>query len=442
MLGASRYGLTRDGPMTDQQTNALLSRAHAAQQSGDVHAASALYHQLLILVPEHPGALNSLGVLAINRGEFATAVSFHQRAAAADPSAGPLWLNLARAQRELGDVAGERASLEAALAIDRLDFMALIRMAQLHERVGENGEAAALWSGIVQIAPPPTQRGEGLNAILEHGQSFVAAHGRAFADEMTRGLADARTAAGDADLRRFDACVDVMLGKRRVYTNQCAGLHVPFLPVDEFFDRSYFAWMAQVEAQSDAIRDELIALLNDQTAAFAPYVSQDPGTPNNLWTSLDNSLAWSAFYLWKYGIKDEAACLKCPQTAAMLASIPGAKMPNRAPTAFFSILKPRTRIPPHTGVTNSRTIIHLPLIVPDGCGFRVGGETREWRYGEALAFDDTIEHEAWNDSDALRAVLIFDVWNPHLTPIETQMIQTMFDVSDASAMAPKTLRPA
>ena len=76
--------------------------------------------------------------------------------------------------------------------------------------------------------------------------------------------------------------------------------------------------------------------------------------------------------------------------------------------------------------------MHLPLIVPPGCGFRVGGETREWREGEAFAFDDTIEHEAWNDSDQLRAVLIFDVWNPHLTELERNLLGQFFAAADAS----------
>ena len=101
-------------------------------------------------------------------------------------------------------------------------------------------------------------------------------------------------------------------------------------------------------------------------------------------------------------------------------------MPRRTPTAFFSILKPRTHLPAHTGVSNTRTIVHLPLIVPPGCRFRVGGETREWREGECLFFDDTIEHEAWNDSDELRAVLIFDTWNPHLSPAERDMLRALF----------------
>ena len=89
---------------------------------------------------------------------------------------------------------------------------------------------------------------------------------------------------------------------------------------------------------------------------------------------------------------------------------------------FFSRLEPKTRIPPHTGATNTRLIVHIPLVVPAGCGFRVGSETREWQPGTALIFDDTIEHEAWNDSDQPRVVLIFDIWNPLLTQAERDLM--------------------
>ena len=161
-----------------------------------------------------------------------------------------------------------------------------------------------------------------------------------------------------------------------------------------------------------------------------------PGTPQSKWTPLDNSLDWSAMFLWEYGVRNEEVCALCPATAAALERVPRSKIPGRAPSAFFSLLKPRTHIPPHTGVTNMRAIIHLPLIVPEGCRFRVGGETRVWREGEAFAFDDTIEHEAFNDSDELRAVLIFDVWNPHLSEAEQRLLPLMFDISDASGLGP------
>ncbi|MCR5870830.1 aspartyl/asparaginyl beta-hydroxylase domain-containing protein [Sphingomonas sp. J344] len=134
--------------------------------------------------------------------------------------------------------------------------------------------------------------------------------------------------------------------------------------------------------------------------------------------------------LWEYGAPNQPVLDRCPRTAAVLAALPGARIPGRAPSAFFSLLKPRTRIPPHTGVTNTRAIVHLPLIVPPECGFRVGGETRSWVEGEAFAFDDTIEHEAWNDSDELRAVLIFDVWNPHLTSDEQSVIADYCALAD------------
>lgn len=237
-------------------------------------------------------------------------------------------------------------------------------------------------------------------------------------------------------LRRVDVAIDAALGRRRVFTNQCAGLHFPFLPADEFFARDHFPWMPALEAATDAIRAELEDLLTRGDTGFVPYVSMPAGAPVTQWTPLDNSLAWGAYYLWRYGQPVEAALKRCPATAAALAAVPRAELPSRAPTAFFSLLRPHTRIPPHTGVTNARAIVHLPLIVPPGCGFRVGGETREWKVGEAFAFDDTIEHEAWNDSDELRAVLILDVWNPHLTETERVMLQQFFRVADSNGHAP------
>jgi aspartyl/asparaginyl beta-hydroxylase (cupin superfamily) len=100
-------------------------------------------------------------------------------------------------------------------------------------------------------------------------------------------------------------------------------------------------------------------------------------------------------------------------------------MPGYAPTAFFSSLEPHVRIPPHTGSTNVRLIVHLPLIVPGQCFFRVANETREWQFAKAWVFDDSIEHEAWNDSDRQRVILIFDVWNPYLSDAERELICEM-----------------
>jgi aspartyl/asparaginyl beta-hydroxylase (cupin superfamily) len=223
----------------------------------------------------------------------------------------------------------------------------------------------------------------------------------------------------------------MMLGRRQIYTNVCHGMHYPFLPADEYFDREHFPWLEELEAETDVIRAEVTALLASDDPGLSPYVTMPPGTPANVWTDLNNSRAWSALHLWKDGQRIDGACAKAPRTAAIVEKLPLAQIPGRAPTVFFSILQAGQHIPPHTGVTNTRTIIHLPLVVPPGCRFRVGGETREWHAGEAFAFDDTIEHEAWNPSGEDRAILILDVWNPYLSEQERQIICRLFAVADA-----------
>jgi aspartyl/asparaginyl beta-hydroxylase (cupin superfamily) len=111
----------------------------------------------------------------------------------------------------------------------------------------------------------------------------------------------------------------------------------------------------------------------------------------------------------------------CPQTAAAIGAVPKIEIEGFTPTALYSVLSPHTRIPPHTSSSNIRLIIHLPLIVPEKCGFRVGNETRQWEVGKAWVFDDTIDHEAWNDSDEFRAILMIDIWNPFLSPAEREL---------------------
>lgn len=236
------------------------------------------------------------------------------------------------------------------------------------------------------------------------------------------------------DRRRFEACADTALGRRKIYHPAPFGLQFPFLPNDEFYLRRLLPFLDSPEAEKDAIRAEGEALLAGGGEGLAPYVANPPGTPPDKWSELDHDTRWSALFLYRFGRPDAEALKRFPATARALARLPRADIPGRAPTAFFSLLKPRTSIPPHTGVTNVRTIIHLPLIVPDGCSFRVGGETRTWKVGEAFGFDDTIEHEACNNSDQPRVVLIADVWNPYLTEAEKALIRTFFASAKARGL--------
>jgi len=105
-------------------------------------------------------------------------------------------------------------------------------------------------------------------------------------------------------------------------------------------------------------------------------------------------------------------------------------MRGRSPSVLFSLLRPGAHIPPHTGLINTRLICHLPLIVPAGCEFRVGNEVRAWQEGRAWAFDDTMEHEAWNRSGETRVILLFEVWRPELTDGERARVRAVFDAID------------
>ncbi|HEV2568890.1 aspartyl/asparaginyl beta-hydroxylase domain-containing protein [Sphingomonas sp.] len=422
--------------MNDAQVAQLLSAAAAEQRAQRPQMAVRYLEQVVAIVPDHPQALNSLGTHALGAGEFERARDLFARAAAADPNEPVLWMNVARAARELGDDAGELAALDKALAIDARFFLALLRKAHLLQRQGQDVAAATLWSNASMVAPPQEQLSQELRDLLAHGLAFASAQQQRTAALLDQELASARTGLERRDTRRFDAAVDAMLGRRRIYANQCDGLHFPFLPADEFFDREHFPWLAELEAATPAIRAELQDLLAKGDKGFAPYVQYPSGYPESKWSHLDHSERWSAYFLWRHGKRMDEHCARCPETAAVLAKLPLASHAGRAPTAFFSLLHPKTRIPPHTGVTNTRTIVHLALIVPEGCGFRVGGETRQWVEGEAFAFDDTIEHEAWNDSDQLRAVLILDVWNPYITAEERKLVDRLFMAADANGLHP------
>jgi hypothetical protein len=415
--------------MDQDDLQRTLAAAKQARQAGRREEAGRLLRDVLVRGGEHPAALNALGLNTLAEGRHSEAAALFRRAIAADPHSPELWMNLAKAFREAGDAAAEREALEGALAIDQRHFMALVRLAELFERLGDETRAAERWTGVLALAAMMDERPPALETMLGHAEEVVARQRSGFAAAIDDGLAEARQSLGAAERRRFDACVDHALGRRRIYPNQPAGMHFPFLPADEYFERGHFPWLERIEAETDTIRAELEALLADDESAIRPYVAMEPGTPANKWSPLDHALDWGAIHLWKDGRRDDDVCRRAPKTAAAVEALPLSDLPGRTPTVFFSLLRPGTHLPAHSGVSNVRAIIHLPLIVPPGCAFRVGGETREWEVGRAWAFDDTIEHEAWNRSDQVRAILIFDVWNPYISEVERDLLRRFYAVA-------------
>jgi aspartyl/asparaginyl beta-hydroxylase (cupin superfamily) len=225
-----------------------------------------------------------------------------------------------------------------------------------------------------------------------------------------------------ARLDRFEECKDAMTGRKKIYRQEPVMLNFPQLPAIQFYDDDAFPWLPALETKTDAIERELRALLENRAPGFRPYIDMPDNVPLNETAALNRSPDWSAYFLWDDGVRIDEHCARCPETAATLEAMPLANVPGFAPAAFFSALNPGTRIAPHTGVTNTRLIVHLGLIVPEGCTFRVGNDTRAWQRGKAWVFDDSIEHEAMNASPDLRVVLIFDIWNPHLSAAERDLV--------------------
>jgi aspartate beta-hydroxylase len=364
------------------------------------------------------------GQRALGRGDFPGARAAFQRLAEIDAANPQHWIKLAIACRGLQDSPAEEAAITRALSLDPMDLPALILRANLLERLGRRHEAAVAYSAVVTVAPPFERLHPDLRPALAHAAAFRERYSGEFAAYLDEYLAPQLAAMEGEDVSRFRDSLDILVGRKRRYDSVPAIFHYPHLPAIEFFERSEFPWLDAIEAGTDAIRDEFIEVLKGEEG-FAPYITYPPDVPHNQWVELNNSPRWSAFHLYKMGERVEANAAKCPATMKALEGAPQPAQPGRTPSAMFSLLKPRTRIPPHNGVTNTRLVVHLPLIVPEGCGFRVGNETRHWVPGKAWVFDDTIEHEAWNDSDKLRVVLIFDIWHPHLSPAERSLVTAL-----------------
>jgi aspartyl/asparaginyl beta-hydroxylase (cupin superfamily) len=341
------------------------------------------------------------------------------------------WLNLAAVRRQLQDQEGAYSALREVLRIEPRNFVALLMIATMLEREGTSKSAAAAYGAALANAPadlyldPPT-----LKAVT-HARAVHGKYTRELGDFIHSQVDDTQKQLAPAARRRIDSFIGTTLRTRKRYHQEPLEYLYPGLPAIEFYEREEFPWLEEFEGATGAIQSELTTILREDQAQFAPYIHYDDHLPLDQWRELNHSPRWTAFHFYDYGKPVEERWRRAPATVAALSRLPQARVPLRSPSALFSVLQPRTRIPPHTGIANFRLLVHLPLILPDSCGFRVGGETRQWRVGEAWVFDDTIEHEAWNDSDQVRVIFICDIWSPRLSEDERMAIGQVIAATDA-----------
>ena len=408
----------------EERVSSLMARVERLVAERRDAEALALLGEAAAILPEHPRVLHERARRLALGGDPAAARVVLERVVAVSPRNVSFLLSFAAVLRALGERDEELSVLDRALEVEPRHLIVLLQKGALLELMGKPRAAAVIYQRALETVPPGAQLQGPVAAHLAHARQHVARNSDNIAALLKERLGPLRDGQGSpAAVLRVERALARMLGHKAIYSPQPTLMYFPFLENYEFHPREDFPWLEGLEAAAPTIRQEALAVLAADQDGLTPYIAYPDGLPLDQWRELNHSRRWSAYFLWKNGEREEEHCRRCPATVSALAQTPQVDIPTRGPTAFFSILDARTHIPPHTGSTNARLTVHLPLVLPGPCRFRVGAETREWRADEAWVFDDTIEHEAWNDADAPRAILIFDVWNPQLTPLERDLVR-------------------
>jgi aspartate beta-hydroxylase len=370
------------------------------------------------------------GLDALRRGDALAARRQFEAIAAGGRADALVWLALSAACKTLNDKDAMIAAVDNVLALEPKNLRALIMKADHFVEAGDKPTALSFYRAAIKSAstagqlPPELVRE--VRRAEETCERFAQDYENFLRERLGQSGFDEKMSSG-----RFTRSLDLLHGKKQIYYQQPRHYYFPELPQKQFYDRANFPWLDAIEAATADIRAECETVLRDDRA-FSPYVTRGnkERPPGDGFGMLDNP-DWSAFFLWRDGAIVPENAARCPKTMKALELAPLSRVEARMPSALFSLLRPGARIPPHTGVVNTRLICHLPLIVPGNCLLRVGNETRAWEEGKAWVFDDTMEHEAWNNSDRLRVVLLFDIWRPELSADERKLVSAMLEAIDA-----------
>ena len=200
----------------------------------------------------------------------------------------------------------------------------------------------------------------------------------------------------------------------------------PGLSRQPWHDPRRFPIVADLERHAAAIADEV----RQFNSALFPDEAED----------ISRTGRWGVLFLLDKGRRYEDNLVRCPTLRRILDESPSVM--REAGLVYFSCVYPHSHVAPHRGPTNLRLRCHLGLEVPDRCGIRVGGITKEWHEGRCLVMDDSFVHEVWNESDRARMVLVLDLWHPDLTPDEISLLSGLnrYGVSLGSSTQSRWLR--
>lgn len=406
-------------PAADLPEQLKLLESHAADLAqNNMHAdAERLYREILRAAPHNMAGLRYLAARAVTRREFTQAQRFVERAIKITPRKSALYQNLAIILRAQGRLEEALEAFRTALRLNPEQPLSWIQQGDVFQALGKTPEAIASYNQAAAIA--------GNLGILANAhranpqaQAIIARAAKVLIKErtnaITKATADMDAPDGTDNLERAIIAGQHMAQSRiPKYADplQKPGFcYFPGLDPNPFYEKSDFPFLEHLEKSHKLILNEFSDIVSDEQL-MQPYIKIDPPV-NAQWAELNYSPNWSSYHLYNNGQPIRENCVRCPETIRIIETLPLATVTNQAPEVFFSLLRPGTHIPPYYGMENYKLTVHLPLIIPKFSGIRVGDETKRWKPGKCLIFDDSFEHEAWNKSQESCAILSLEIWNP------------------------------
>jgi aspartate beta-hydroxylase len=409
----------------------LLGEAAALQAARRLDEAEELHRAVLARAPASPASLQFLSARCFERGELTAAAAYMQRYIAVDPANLEAYRALGVALEALGRVDEAVTVLRQAYLRQPTEPQTLLFLGAALAKAGQPDAAAAAGSLLEATRPEMLQLdrpGGGAAYAKERSARLRHALEGFYAQLRADAVEEAKRAEPAADFSRVSGAVwRPIFAPGASERRRPAFFYVPQLPDAPWLEPERFDWATDLEAAAPELAKEVAGSL-DLDADGLPYIGKQE--ESETWRSLAGRTDWSAVHFWNDALPNERALARFPKVRAALERLPLVTSGGTPVEAFLSILKPRTRIPPHFGNANHRLTVHLPLIVPAGCGVEVAGEARETRFGRLMIFDDSYEHSAWNDSEAARIVLIFEIWHPALSAAERSAVASMLSRYD------------
>lgn len=333
-----------------------------------------------------------------------------------------------------GDLDNARSILESAVGQTPSDAVAWLALARVREAAG--AEPFEALSAYYQAVTRSQLQGRWIDAAttpaplldtVVHAIEKVRSGRR---ELLWRSYEPIRAKHGADALKRVDRALAVYL---REIADSPASAHqrprlfyFPDLDPGPYHDPRLHPWASTLAGAFESIRAEACRVLAEDSG-FESYLDLPENADRSAYLG-GQAPSWDAFFFYRHGRRYDAQHARCPQTSALLESIELCRIDSEAPEICFSVMAPGTHILPHYGVTNVRSVMHLPLVVPPGCALHVfGGGEHSWKPGQLVLFDDTYLHEAWNRSDSPRIILLMDCWNPHLDAAEKQALRALIE---------------